>query len=461
LVAAQNLPEDFTLSDTADDPDKDGTFNLTWTSSTGADNYSVFIYDSPITYISNRLTLLADQVAESPFEISGLATGVYYYVVVAYNGTGETLSNNVYVKVRIPPGQFALSSDAELPDTDGTFNLNWTVSEGADNYSVFVYNSFITQINDSVTNLANQTAISPFPITGLMDGDYYFVVVAYNGSGETMSNNVYIKVQLPPGQFTLSSDAELPDTDGSFTLTWSDSAGATNYSIFQYSKYITIINGSLTLIGTVQATNSSFEITGLDIGFYYYIVQAYNGNNYTESNCIEVNIQFYDEATGYWELAPFVIDDTGNGHYNWSEIVSFPWCSGSGTSNDPYIIEYLTIDGNDLTNCITIRESDVFFTIQYSSFFNAGNDGYEEAGIKLMRISNGTLLKLNCSRNNANGIVLDSCQYITITSCSVNHNSLNGILLIDSSYIKIIDNRDTINFNEFYGIQLIRILPII
>jgi parallel beta-helix repeat protein len=51
---------------------------------------------------------------------------------------------------------------------------------------------------------------------------------------------------------------------------------------------------------------------------------------------------------------------------------------------------------------------------------------------------------------------LDSCQYITITSCSVNHNSLNGILLIDSSYIKIIDNRDTINFNEFYGIQLIR-----
>jgi len=95
------------------------------------------------------------------------------------------------------------------------------------------------------------------------------VVVAYNGTGETLSNNIYIKVRIPPGQFTLFSDADFPDTDGNFTLTWTTSARATNYSIFQYSKYITIVNESLTLIDTIQATNFSFEILGLDIGFYY------------------------------------------------------------------------------------------------------------------------------------------------------------------------------------------------
>jgi len=458
LVQAQNLPGNFTLSSTADSPDKDGSFDLTWSDSDGKKNYSVFIYGKNISYVSKRFVLSSYEDVTSSFPISGLKTGEYYCIVAAYNDTGETLSNTLYVDVERPrPGNFTLTTDADFPvDIDGTFNLIWADSEGAENYSVFTSNSFITTINESVTNLAHQTADSPFLIPRLMDGEYFYAIMAYNGTGETLSNNVYVKVSYPPGQFALSSDAELPDTDGNFNLTWTSSARATSYSIFQYSKYITIINESLTLIGTVQATNSSFEITGLDIGFYYYIVQAYNGYNHTESNCIDVNIQFYDEITDYWELAPFVIDDTGNGHYTWSEIVTLPWCSGSGMSNDPYIIEFIKIDGNDVTSCLTIRESDVFFTLRNSSFFNAGNDENDDAGIKLIYVSNGTLLHLNSSLNNANGIVLDSCQYINITSCSVNYNSLSGILMIDSNYTRIINNTNTISYNDVYGIRLIR-----
>ncbi len=459
LVAAKDIPETFILSSNADSPDKDGTFNLTWSTSVGADNYSIFIYDKNIQYISKRYLLDSYEgipFSTTTFTISGLKTGKYYCIVAAYNATGERLSDNICVDVDRRPGNFTLATDADLPvDTDGTFNLTWSVSEGADNYSVYAYDGLITEINGSVTLYENQTATSPFLISGLMDGDYFYAVMAYNETGEKLSNSIYVKVRYPPGQFMLSSDAEFPDTDGNLTLTWTTSAKATSYLIFQYSEYITIINNSLSLIGTVQATNSSFEIMGLNIGFYYYIIQAYNGYNYTESNCIEVNIQFYDEITGYWELAPFIIDDIGGGHYYWSEVVALPWCSGSGTFNDPYIIECIKINGNDIASSIIIRESDVFFTIRNSSFFNAGDDENDDAGIKLMHVLNGVLISLNCSSNNANGIFLEICQNINVTSCSVNNNSLNGIYLFNCTNISIINNTDTISHNDNNGIHLV------
>ncbi|GAG86964.1 unnamed protein product, partial [marine sediment metagenome] len=290
---AQNLPGNFTLSSTADSPDKDGTFNLTWSSSDRADSYSVYIFDRNITYISKRFALSSYEDVTSPFTISGLKTGEYYCIVAAYNDTGETLSNTLYVDVERPrPGNFTLETDADVPvDTDGIFNLNWSDSKGAENYSVFTYNSYITQINDSVTNLADQIDISSFPMPRLMDGDYYFVVVAYNGTGETLSNNVNVTVDRPrPGNFTLETDADVPfDTDGIFNLNWSDSEGADNYSVFTYNGLITQINGSVTNLLN-QMTPSPIPITELMDGDYYYVVVAYNETGETMSNNVNVSV---------------------------------------------------------------------------------------------------------------------------------------------------------------------------
>ncbi|MFX1305017.1 MAG: ABC transporter substrate-binding protein, partial [Promethearchaeota archaeon] len=227
------LPGDFNLASDADDPDTNGAFNLIWTDSDGADNYSLYMSNETITYVSEKHTALAIQTAISPFLISGLRTGEYYFVIVAYNETGQKFSNNVHITVQLPaPGNFTLSSDADDPDTNGAFNLIWTDSDGADNYSVYTHNQFITKINGSLTNLSYQTAISPFPISGLLNGDYYYVVVAYNQTGQTMSNCIKITVQHPPpGNFDLSSDADDPDTNGAFNLIWTDSDGADNYSV--------------------------------------------------------------------------------------------------------------------------------------------------------------------------------------------------------------------------------------
>ncbi|MFX0140674.1 MAG: hypothetical protein ACFFDN_43950 [Candidatus Hodarchaeota archaeon] len=128
--------------------------------------------------------------------------GEYYFSVVAYNKTGETMSNDVHVSIS-SPGSFTLDGNWGDPDTDGNFDLKWTSSEGADNYSVYRYNSTITSINGSLTLLGNQTniigqSIYSFPVTRLSNGKYYFAVAAYNEVGYTLSNYVDVVVQIPP-----------------------------------------------------------------------------------------------------------------------------------------------------------------------------------------------------------------------------------------------------------------------
>jgi len=94
------------------------------------------------------------------------------------------------------PGNFFLTIDKNVVYEGGNITFFWTASEGADNYSVYMFDRLITEINSSLTLRANQTAISPFPISGLVNGEYYFTILAYNEHAATMSDNEYIIVYL-------------------------------------------------------------------------------------------------------------------------------------------------------------------------------------------------------------------------------------------------------------------------
>ena len=61
-------------------------------------------------------------------------------------------------------------------------------------YSIYVYNSYITQVNSSVVLLEVQIGNSPYLISGLLDGTYYYVVVAFNEYGNTSSNCIQVIV---------------------------------------------------------------------------------------------------------------------------------------------------------------------------------------------------------------------------------------------------------------------------
>jgi len=187
------IPDPLALYSDAGDPDIDGIFNLFWFKSDKADNYSIYVYDKYITEINISLTLLSDQIAISPYEINA-TQGMYYYIVVAHNIYGSVMSNCIEVLVKSQPGSFFLNSDAGNPDVDGIFNLIWTSSSGADNYSLYAYDKYITEINNSLILLSDQTAISPYEINTTI-GIYYYIVVAHNIFGITLSNCIKIIVQ--------------------------------------------------------------------------------------------------------------------------------------------------------------------------------------------------------------------------------------------------------------------------
>ncbi|MFX1364171.1 MAG: ABC transporter substrate-binding protein [Promethearchaeota archaeon] len=197
-------PGAFTLSSDANDPDDDGTFTLTWGAADGAVNYSVYEYSSYITVINSSLITLSTSITSLSRALTGYSNGTYYFIVVAHNAQGGTLSNCHTVIVAIPPeedqppGAFTLSSDANDPDDDGTFTLTWGVADGVVNYSVYEYSSYITVINSSLTTLSTNIISLSRALLGYSNGTYFFIAVAHNAQGDTLSNCHTVIVAIPP-----------------------------------------------------------------------------------------------------------------------------------------------------------------------------------------------------------------------------------------------------------------------
>lgn len=133
------------------------------------------------------------------------------------------------------------------------------------------------------------------------------------------------------------------------------------------------------------------------------------------------------KISGSWILTPFVIDEQGYGDYTWAEAAFQPWCSGSGTWEDPYIIENVTINGGG--SCLEIQNSKVYFIIQNCTFKNS-NSG-TGGGINLWHTNNGTLLDNNCS-NNRVGIRVASESYNNTISNNIMQNNNNPGIYLDN-----------------------------
>ena len=150
---------------------------------------------------------------------------------------------------------------------------------------------------------------------------------------------------------------------------------------------------------------------------------------------------------------PFVIDDTGASGYTWTEAKAAGICSGSGTIGDPYIIEGLSIDGERLVECITIKNSIKHFVIRDCLVFNSklrpsGQVVYF-GGIRLANVQNGILTD-NEAINNEAGIYLTNSDYNLITNNKVNNNGAAGILLTSCDHNEITGNQ--FNNNKGSGI---------
>lgn len=175
----------------------------------------------------------------------------------------------------------------------------------------------------------------------------------------------------------------------------------------------------------------------------------FGGYNYEN---LEVDNEPKLKRAGYWNLtgSPIYI----NGNADWASKASGEdWCSGSGTWGNPYIIENVTIDGGNSSNCITIKNSNVFFRIENCTVYNSGSETWSAyAGIVLDHVNNGALINNNCS-NNYYGISLVWSNNNTIYGNTANDNPQTGIMLNTYCSNNTVSG-NTANNNERYGITV-------
>ena len=223
-------------------PDTDGIVNLTWSSSEGADNYSLYAHDDVIYDFETQGTLTASNIISTFYLIENLTNGDYYYVIVAHNEVGDTTSNCIKVIARRAPDPFSFFSDADLPtDDDGTFDIIWEMSEYALNYTIFISNYTITAFNSCVKSFYNFTPAFEWPyyrysITGWENGTYYFIAVAYNEYGNYTTGCFEVQVLIPhiPSNGTIDGKNNFEWIP--YIITYVVTAGVLGLLIFVYYK---------------------------------------------------------------------------------------------------------------------------------------------------------------------------------------------------------------------------------
>ena len=139
------------------------------------------------------------------------------------------------------------------------------------------------------------------------------------------------------------------------------------------------------------------------------------------------------KVSSYYNLtgSKIIVDDA-DPLYNWSKTVAEnPWCSGSGTLGDPYIIENVFIDGGSSIpetpgkqhsgNTLSIYRSTAYFIVRGCFFTRAGTDEFN-SGIYLAYTENGIIYNNTVSYNHNNIFVNDLSHNTTVLYNTMYHN---------------------------------------
>lgn len=141
---------------------------------------------------------------------------------------------------------------------------------------------------------------------------------------------------------------------------------------------------------------------------------------------------------------------------NWSETVAtYSWASGSGTEEDPYVIENVSINSGDRGACIQIIDSSEYFVIRNNNLSGVialyGHDIF--AGIYIEKSEFG-IIENNTLYHNYHGIVVLEAEEIIIRDNDIigshteNFTGMGCAVLIDEAkQVNITDNRIINHYN--------------
>ena len=256
--------------------------------------------------------------------------------------------------------------------------------------------------------------------------------------GNDISYNRYT-----PETFFLESDCGQFDDDGFFTLTWTVSQNADNYTLYQDGE---ILAEGLTV--------TEYNITDLSPETYEFYVKAFNINGEVDSDTIKVTVMFLIYIDGNLDFHQTAIENN---------------FTGDGSLNDPYIIENYEIYAT-IAHGVHIKNTNLHFIIRdvivndgklykYYGFYLENvthgrledNTAYNnQYGFYLKNSFNNTLFA-NTAIGNTNGLMLN-CSYLNILTANIIIDNRHGFSL-ESSYNNIISGNEVIN-NTYLGFYL-------
>jgi parallel beta-helix repeat protein len=129
--------------------------------------------------------------------------------------------------------------------------------------------------------------------------------------------------------------------------------------------------------------------------------------------------------------------------YDAGDLAEWP---GSGTQEDPYMIENLLI-AEDIT-CIRIQSTTAYFVIR--NCYLTSDSREQSDGVRIYSASNGRVV--NCTiTGKGYGVYLYSAANCQVENCTIIDNNASGVVVRDSSSCRIISSR--ILGNGYYGID--------
>jgi hypothetical protein len=179
-------------------------------------------------------------------------------------------------------GQLAAPTLSGYATSPTTATLNWNTVSGAQGYRIYWWNGsqpvLLATVNSSTTSVQ---------ITGLNPGSTsYFRVEVFNST--QAADSAWVGVSTPATQnLSAPQVTATARSANSAALSWNYQAAAQGYRIYWW-------NGSrAVLLGTVNSSTTSVQITGLNPGTTnYFLVEAFNNSQVADSQWVSIATPF-------------------------------------------------------------------------------------------------------------------------------------------------------------------------
>jgi len=428
----------------------DNTLTLSWSATTddssGIKCYEIWVDNDPDFTSPERLENTTDNATTS-YTPTALADDNYSWLVRAWDWTGNAGDFEPAWTIlidTIPPIAPTLVWPLDSENiNDDTPNLDWTIVP--DNSLPVLYHCHVSDNSAFPYDNYDSGWISSdnFQImTELKEGIWYWCVQARDNVGNTGDNSSsrsFIVDMTPPNKLTLVSPWDnVTENTPSITFTWIQPEPNVTYHVqIDDEKSFT----SPYVHENLSITDNSYPYTFARVGTYYWRVRARdnagNWGKWSDNFKLTIKVAVMPGTPHN----PIYIEN--NDSFNINNGVM----AGTGTEDDPYIIENWAICSST-TDGICVKNTTAYFIVRNCMIENGGKHHF---GIWLGDVVNGRVENCVCE-NNIYGIYLNNSSENNIITNNTCPNNYHGIYLSFSSNNVITNN--TCSNNVWYGIAL-------